>query len=499
MDVLYQIASGFVVAAQPENLLFLFIGTLLGTLVGMLPGLGPVSGISLLIPLTFGLNPISALIMFAGMYYGAAYGNTISAVLINTPGTASSVMTAVDGYPMAQKGRAGAALLIAAIASFASGTISVVALTLLALPLAAVALRFGPAEYFALMFFAITSVAVLSGRSWAKGVLAALLGLLVTTIGIDLQSGQPRFTMGIPNFLDGISFLVQVVGLFAVAEVLVNIERMASGRQTSVRLEGPLWCTREELKRSVKPIMRGGVIGFLVGILPGAGQTIATILAYAMEKRISKTPEEFGKGAVEGVAAPESANNAATSGSFVPLLTLGVPGSATTAVLLGAFILYGIQPGPQLFQNQPELAWGLINSMYIGNIMLLILNVPLVGLFARLIYLPQGMLMALVLTIASVSIYAINGSVFDLYMLLFFGVVGYGFRKLDIPIAPYVLAVVLGGMLEQSFRQAMTLSGGNPSIFFASAVCVILWIMSAASIGSNFIKRGSPASGKAAP
>jgi putative tricarboxylic transport membrane protein len=455
MDLLGQILSGFAVAAQPENLLFLLIGTLLGTIIGLLPGLGPVSGISLLIPLTFGLPPISALIMFAGIYYGAAYGNTIAAVLINTPGTASSVMTTLDGYPMAQKGRAGAALVIAAIASFVSGTISVVALTLLALPLTTFALRFGPPEYFALMVFAMTSVAALSGQSVAKGAIATLLGLMMTTIGIDLQTGQPRFTMGLPNLLDGVSFLVQVVGMFAVAEVLINIEKMMTGQAKPIRLEGPLWCTREELRRSVMPIARGGIIGFFVGVLPGTGQTIATILSYATEKRLSKNPEEFGKGAVEGLAGPESANNAATSGSFVPLLTLGVPGSATTAVLLGAFILYGIQPGPQLFQNQPELVWGLINSMYIGNIMLLILNIALVGLFARIVYLPQGVLMALILTIASVSIYAINGSVFDLYMLLVFGRVGYAFRKLDIPIAPYILAVVLGGMLEQSFRQAM--------------------------------------------
>lgn len=489
MDTLSQIVAGFAVAAEPGNLLALFVGALLGTVIGLLPGLGPVAGISLLIPLTFSLDPVGSLIMFAGIYYGAAYGSTISSVLINTPGEASSVMTTMDGYPMARSGRAGAALLIAAFASFVAGTLSIVALTLLALPLASIALKFGPAEYFMLMLFAMTAVAVLSGGSMAKGILAALLGLAVTTIGTDLQTGLARFTFGAPQLLDGIPFLVQVVGIFAVGEVLSNVASLLAGGVTAVRLRGPLWCTRDELRQAVVPTLRGGVIGFLVGVLPGAGQTIATVLAYATEKRLSKTPEAFGKGAVAGLAAPEAANNSAASGSFVPLLTLGVPGSATTAVMLGALILYGIQPGPMLFQTRPDLVWGLINSMYLGNLMLLVLNVPLVGLFARLVYVPQGILMALILCISSVSIYTINESTFDLFMMLVFGAIGFGARRLGMPVAPYVLAVVLGGMMEQSFRQAMTLSLGNPTTFVGSPIAAGLFVLTIASVAWQLYAR----------
>lgn len=489
METLSQILGGFAVALEPANLLFLFVGTLLGTIVGVLPGVGPVAGISLLIPLTFGLDPVGSLIMFAGIYYGTAYGGAITSILINTPGESSSVMTTLDGYPMARQGRAGAALLIAAIASFISGTFSIVALTIFAVPLTAAALHFGPPEYFMLMLFAMTSVAALSGNAVAKGFLAALLGLAVATVGTDLQTGMPRFTFGSQNLQDGIPFLVQVVGLFAIGEVLTNVENMMRGGTQPVRLKGPLWCTREEFRRSLMPIARGGVIGFLVGVLPGAGQTIATVFAYAAEKRLSKAPEQFGKGAVEGLAAPESASNSAALGSFVPMLALGVPGSATSAVLLGALILYGIQPGPMLLSTRPDLVWGLVNSMYLGNIMLLILNVPLVGLFARIAYLPQGIMMALILCISSVSIYSISYSTFDLFMLLVFGLVGYGFRKLGIPFAPYVLAAVLGGMLEQSFRQSMTLSGGSLEIFVSSSITATLAVLTVISLVMQLVFR----------
>lgn len=489
MDTLSQIAGGFAVALDPQNLLFLLIGTFLGTIVGVLPGIGPVAGIALLIPLTFGLDPVGSLIMFAGIYYGSAYGGSITSILINTPGESATVMTTLDGYPMARKGRAGAALLIAALASFASGTFSIIALTLLAVPLTAVAIYFGPPEYFMLMLFAMSAVAILSGNSAVKGVLAAALGLAVTTIGIDLQTGLPRFTMGVQNLQEGIPFLIQVVGMFAIGEVLVNVENMIKGGVQPIRIQGPLWCTREEFRRSVMPTVRGGIIGFLVGVLPGAGQTIATIFAYAAEKRISKTPEKFGTGMVEGVAAPESANNSSALGSFVPMLALGVPGSATSAVLLGALMIYGIQPGPLLLSTRPDLVWGLVNSMYLGNIMLLILNVPLVGLFARIAYMPQGIMMAMILCISSISIYAISYSTFDLSMLLLFGIVGYGFRKLGIPFAPYVLAAVLGGMLEQSFRQSMTISNGSLSIFMGSGITVTFLLLTIFSIGMQLFFR----------
>jgi putative tricarboxylic transport membrane protein len=392
-------------------------------------------------------------------------------------------MTTLDGYEMGRKGRAGAALAVSAIGSFIAGTLGVIGLTLFALPLASMALKFGPAEYFTLMLFAMTCVSSLSGKSPAKGMLSTLLGLVIATIGIDLQSGQPRYTMGIAEFQDGVGFIVVVVGLFAVAEVFRGMEDMFKGTAPPmIRISGRLWLTRDEWMRSIGPIWRGGVIGFVIGVLPGAGGTIAAILSYTMEKRLAKRPEEFGTGAIEGVAGPESANNSDTAGAMVPLLTLGVPGGGATAVMLGAFIMYGIQPGPLLFQNRPDLVWGLVDSMYIGNIMCLILNLPLIGIFVRLLYIPSGILYPLIVAISVIGAYAINGSTLDLYLILFFGVVGYVFGKIDIPVAPLVLSLVLGGIMEQSFRQAMTISGGNPKIFFGSTITVSLVILSVVSV-----------------
>jgi putative tricarboxylic transport membrane protein len=389
---------------------------------------------------------------------------------------------------MAKNGRAGAALAVSAIGSFIAGSIGVVALTLFALPLTSMALKFGPAEYFTLMVFAMTAVSSLTGASPAKGMLSTIFGLMIATIGIDLQSGQPRYTFGVPEFQDGVGFVVVVVGLFAVAEVFRGMEGLFQGTAPEmIKIKGRLWLTREEWKRSIGPIWRGGVIGFIIGVLPGAGGTIASILSYTTEKRLSKHPEEFGKGAIEGVAGPESANNSDTAGALVPLLTLGVPGGGSTAVLLGAFIMYGIQPGPLLFQNRPDLVWGLIDSMYIGNIMLLILNLPLIGIFVRLLYIPSAILYPLIIAISVIGAYAINGSVTDLYLILFFGVVGYIFDKVDIPIAPLVLSLVLGGMMEQSFRQAMTISGGNPKIFVNSTITVSLITLSVLSVVTPFI------------
>jgi len=488
METLTHIFNGFGVALQPINLWYTFLGVFLGTIVGVLPGIGPSASIALLIPVTFGMDPTSALIMMAGIYYGTKYGGSTTAILIRTPGEAASVMTSIDGYEMARKGRAGAALAVAAIGSFIAGTIGVVALTIFALPLASMALKFGPAEYFTLMFFAMTAVASLTGKSPAKGMLATLLGLVIATIGIDLQSGQPRYTMGVAEFQDGVGFIVVVVGLFAVAEVFRGMEGIHHGTAPEViKIKGKLWLTREEWRRSIGPIWRGGIIGFIIGVLPGAGGTIASILSYTTEKRLSKHPEEFGKGAIEGVAGPEAANNSDTAGAMVPLLTLGVPGGGATAVLLGAFIMYGIQPGPLLFQNRPDLVWGLIDSMYIGNVMLLILNLPLIGLFVRLLYIPSGILYPLIVAISVIGTFAINSSPLDLYLILFFGVLGYIFDKVDIPVAPLVLSLVLGGMMEQSFRQAMTISGGNPQIFFGSVITITLVIMSILSILLPFL------------
>ena len=488
MDTFNHILNGFVVCMQPMNLMYTFIGVLMGTIIGVLPGIGPSAGIALLIPITYGMDPTSALIMLAGIYYGNKYGGSTTAILIRTPGEAASVMTSIDGYEMARNGRAGAALAVSAIGSFIAGTIGVIGLTLFALPLASMALKFGPAEYFTLMLFAMTAVSTLTGESPAKGVIATVFGLMIATIGIDLQSGQARYTMGIPEFQDGVGFVVVVVGLFAMAEVLRGLEDIFKGTSAeAMKITGKLWLTKEEWKRSIGPIWRGGIIGFVIGVLPGAGGTIASIMSYTTEKRISKHPEEFGHGAIEGVAGPEAANNSDTAGALVPLLTLGVPGGGATAVLMGAFIMYGVQPGPLLFQNKPELVWGLINSMYVGNVMLVILNLPLIGLFVRLLYIPVGILYPLIVTISAIGAYAINGSMVDLWLILIFGIIGYVFGKVDIPVAPLVLSLVLGGIMEQSFRQAMTISGGDIKIFYGSAITVTLLIMSVISVALPFI------------
>ncbi|HYC36046.1 MAG TPA: tripartite tricarboxylate transporter permease [Usitatibacter sp.] len=482
MEVLQHVLNGFAVAAQPVNIAYLFAGCVLGTIIGVLPGVGPAAGIALLLPVTAGMPATSALIMLAGIYYGAMYGGSTTAILINTPGESGSVMTTIDGYQMARNGRAGAALAISAIASFIAGTLGIVLLTLLAVPLSTFAIRFGPAEYFTLMVFALTAASALGGDSFAKGMISTVLGLIVATVGVDLQSGQARYTFGLPQLQEGFSFIVVVVGLFAVSEVFIAIEEHLSGTAKPMRVTGPIWLTRDEWRRSVKPIARGGIVGFLVGVLPGAGSTIASILAYSIEKKWARDPSRFGKGAIEGVAAPEAANNASTAGAMVPLLTLGVPGSGATAIIMGAFIIYGIQPGPLLFQSQPALVWGLIDSMYLGNVMLLVLNLPLVGLFVRVLYIPTGILLPLILAISSIGVYSVNYSVFDLYVALAFGGIGYAFRKLGVPTAPLVLALVLGGMMEQSFRQAMTISSANPVIFVQSGISVTLLVATVLSI-----------------
>ena len=488
METFNHILNGFAVSTMPINLWYTFLGVFLGTIIGVLPGIGPSAGIALLIPVTFGMNPTSALIMMCGIYYGTKYGGSTTAILIRTPGEAASVMTSIDGYEMAKKGRAGAALAVSAIGSFIAGTLGVIGLTVFAVPLSSMALKFGPAEYFTLMLFAMTAVSTLTGKSAAKGLLATILGLMIATIGIDLQSGQARFTMGVAEFQDGVGFVVVVVGLFAVAEVLRGLEDIYKGTgAATMKITGKLWLTKEEWTRSIGPIWRGGVIGFIIGVLPGAGGTIASIMSYTTEKRLSKNPDEFGHGAIEGVAGPESANNSDTAGAMVPLLTLGIPGGGATAVLMGAFIMYGIQPGPLLFQNRPDLVWGLINSMYIGNVMLLILNLPLIGIFVQLLKIPSGILYPLIIAISVIGAYAINGSMTDLYLILLFGVVGYVFDKIDIPVAPLVLSLVLGGMMEQSFRQAMTISGANPKIFFGSPITITLVVMSVISILLPFI------------
>src|SRR5215471_7351071 len=493
MDSLTGILHGLAVAAQPIHLLYTLIGVFIGTMISHLPGIGPSAGIALLIPVTFGTDPTAALIMLAGIYYGCMYGGAVTAILLNTPGDAAAVMTTLDGYPMARKGRAGAALAIAATSSFIAGTLGVTALTFLAAPLASFALKFGPPEFFALMLFARTTVSALTGDSLAKGLLATFLGLLLATVGIDLQSGTPRFTLGLMELQDRVNFLVVVVGLFAIAEVSRMVEGTMEGTLHIVRVKGRLWFSRAEWRRAWPAIFRGAGVGFFCGAAPGLGGTIAAMLSYILEKKVSRHPEQFGQGAIEGVAAPEAATNADTCGAFVHLLALGVPGSGATAVIMGAFIMYGIQPGPMLFNSHPDLVWGLIASMYIGNMMLLVLNLPLVGVLARILYVPPGVLLCIILGIASAGVYSFNYNTFDLFLALGFGMLGYAFRKLDIPKAPLLFGLILGHTLEQSFRQALTISGGDVSVFFTHPIAAGLLLCAAVSIGGSiWAKRRRP-------
>jgi putative tricarboxylic transport membrane protein len=494
IDSLHGILHGLMVAGQPINLLYTLVGVFIGTMISHLPGIGPSAGIALLIPITFGMNPTTALIMLAGIYYGCMYGGAVTAILINTPGDAAAVMTTLDGYPLARQGRAGAALSIAAMSSFIAGTLGVTALTFVAVPVAQLALRFGPTEYFALMVFAMSTVSALTGDSLAKGLLSTSLGLAISSVGLDLQSGRSRFTMGIVDLQQGVSFLVVVVGIFALAEVGRMAEGTLDGTMHSVRVKGRIWFTRQDWKEAFPAIIRGWAVGFFCGAAPGLGGTISAMLSYITEKHLSKTPEKFGKGAIEGVAGPEAAVNADTCGAFVHLLALGIPASGSTAVIMGAFIMYGIQPGPMLFQNQPDLVWGLIASMYVGNVMLLVLNLPLVGLFARVLYAPPGVLLVMILGIASVGVYSFETNPFMLYMALLFGVVGHFFRKLDIPKAPLIFGIILGGKLEQSLRQAMTISSGDAMVFLRSPLSASLLALAVGMVALSFwAKRKSAA------
>jgi putative tricarboxylic transport membrane protein len=485
MDSLHGILHGLAVAAQPSHLLYTLAGTFIGTMISHLPGIGPSAGIALLIPVTFGMDPSTALMMLAGIYYGCMYGGAVTAILLNTPGDAAAVMTVLDGYPLARMGKAASTLAIAAISSFIAGTMGVTALAFVAVPLASIALHFGPAEYFGLIFFALSTVSALTGDSLAKGLMSTFIGLALATVGIDLQSGVPRFTFGILELQDRVSFLVVVVGLFAIAEVSRMVEGTRAGTLHTVRVQGRIWFGREEWRQACPAIFRGSAVGFFCGAAPGLGGTVAAMLSYVLEKKVSRHPERFGKGAIEGVAAPEAATNADTCGAFVHLLALGVPGSGAPAVIMGAFIMYGIQPGPMLFETHPDLVWGLIASMYLGNMMLLVLNLPLVGVLARILYVPPGILLCIILGIASAGVYSFNYDTFDLFLALGFGMLGYAFRKLDIPKAPLLFGLILGHTLEQSFRQALTISGGDVGVFFTHPIACGLLLCAVVSIGAS--------------
>jgi putative tricarboxylic transport membrane protein len=464
VEVLGQLAFGFSVALTPQNLLFGFAGALIGTMVGILPGIGPAAGIALLLPATFGLPPVTSLIMLAGIYYGAMYGGTLTSVLINTPGESASVATTFDGYKMALQGRAGAALGIAAIGSFIAGSLGVVALMLAAPPLADVAVLFGPPEYFALACLGLLTIAGLGGSSALKALIAAVAGLALSTVGADPLTGAKRYTFDVLELSDGLAFLPVAVGLFGIAEVFANLATPVRLAPIKASLSGliPTW---QDWIASRWAILRGGLIGFAIGVLPGAGATIASFVSYGVERRVSKHPERFGQGAIEGVAAPESANNAATAGAMVPLLALGIPGSATTAVLLAAFVLYGLRPGPLLLTEHPEVFWGLIASMYVGNVMLLFLNLPAAPLFASLLRLPYSVIAVGIIGISIAGAYSLSNSLFDVWVALTFGVVGYLMKRFDYPPAPLILALVLGPLIEFSLRQSLTISQGDLAIF----------------------------------
>src|SRR5688572_30454143 len=478
--------TGLAAAMSLQNLAFALIGCTLGTLIGVLPGLGPAAGTAILIPLTFKLDATGALIMLSAIYYGAMYGGTITSVLINVPGEAASVITCFDGHAMAKQGRGGTALGIAAIGSFVGGIAAVIALIVVAPPLARLALIFGPPEFFALMLVGLALITGLAGHSVVTAIVMAVLGLLVAMVGIDPVRGAPRFTFGAPSLYDGVGFIPVVMGLFGVAEILMTTEK-PRGEVIATKLR-TLFPSRAEWGRSVGPIGRGTVLGFFLGLIPGVGSIIPTFMAYILEKRLSKTPERFGTGMIEGVAAPETANNAYANAAMVPLLVLGIPSSPTIAVLMGAFIINGLTPGPFLFQERPDLVWAVIASFFIGNAILLVLNLPLVGLWASLLRVPYQYLCAGTLLFCVVGAYSLKQSIFDVGVMMGFGVLGYFLRKLDMPIAPAVLALILGPFMEKSLRTSLEISGGDFSIFFTRPISLTLIIIAAIVIVTSALR-----------
>jgi putative tricarboxylic transport membrane protein len=475
MDILHHIFFGFGVALQTDNLLFCFTGVLIGTLVGVLPGLGPVAAISLLLPATFHAPPVGSIIMLSGIYYGAMYGGSTTSILVNIPGEAASVVTCFDGYQMARQGRAGAALGISAFGSFIAGTLGVVGLAFMAPPLAALALKFGPPEYFSLMVLGLTVLTFLSGGSMLKSLMMACFGVVIGNIGLDLITAQPRFTFGLDILLDGVGLVPLVMGLFGISEVLLNVEERLSEREIFKTKFKGLLPTLQDWKKSIWPILRGTVLGFFLGILPGGGAVISSFVSYGVEKKLSNHPEEFGKGAIEGVAGPESANNSATAGAFIPLLTLGLPSNAVMAILLGALMIYNMPPGPRLITAHPNLFWGVITSMYIGNILLLILNLPLIGLWVQILKVPYPILFPLILIFCLIGAYSLNTNTAEIGLMLFFGVLGYLMKKFKYDGAPLVLAMVLGPLMDNSLRQSLLMSGGSGMIFFTRPICLVIF------------------------
>ncbi len=478
IEAFNSLLHGFSIALTPFNLLWGFIGVTLGTFIGVLPGVGPALTVAMLLPLTVKLDPTGAMIMFAGIYYGAMYGGSTTTILLNTPGESASIATALEGNLMAKNGRAGPALATCAIGSFVAGTIATILVTLLAPIVVEIALRFGPAEYFALMIFAFTTVSAVIGSSTVRGLTSLFLGLLLGVIGIDSQTGQTRFAFGVPELLDGIDVVVLAVGLFAVGEALYVAAYASRLEEKLEQLKGSLWMSKEDWKRSFPAWLRATVIGFPFGSIPAGGAEIPTFLSYATEKKLSKYSQDFGKGAIEGVAGPEAANNASVTGALVPLLTLGIPTSATAAILLSAFQNYGIQPGPLLFQTQGDLVWGLLASLYIGNVLLLVLNLPLVGIWVRVLTIPRPMLYAGILVFATLGAYSLHQSTVDLIILYVFGLLGFVMRRWNIPVAPAVIGLILGPLAETQARRALAISQGDPSVFITEPISAAILLLS---------------------
>ncbi|WP_398472597.1 tripartite tricarboxylate transporter permease [Tardiphaga sp.] len=479
MDVFSALGHGFSVAATPLNILFCFIGAICGTLIGVLPGLGPVATISLLLPATYALDPVGAIIMLAGIYYGAQYGGSTTAILVNIPGESTSVVTAIDGYKMALQGRAGEALAIAAIGSFIAGCFGTVVIALLGPPLAMMAQKFASPDYFSLMVLGLVSAVVLANGSAFRAIAMIFLGLLLGMVGMDINTGEARMTFGLIELSDGINFVALVMGFFGVAEVISNLENVSQRIVNHTKINS-IWPSLKVLRGAWGAVTRGTVLGTLFGVLPGGGATIASFSSYALEKRVSKTPERFGNGAIEGVAGPESANNAAAQTSFVPLLTMGIPTSATMALLVGALTLHGIAPGPTIISRQPDLFWGLIASMFIGNAMLVIINLPMIGLWVRLLNVPYRILYLVIAVICAIGVYSVNNSSFDVYMTIGFTALGYILRKLDAEPAPLLMGFVLGPMVEENFRRSLITSHGDPMVFLQRPISLALLLLSAA-------------------
>ncbi len=477
MDAIQNLLLGFTVALTPQNIFLAFVGSVIGTLIGVLPGIGPVAGTAMLIPLTFSMGPTGAIIMLTALFYGTQYGGTITSVLMNVPGEAASAITCLDGYAMAKQGRAGVALSIAAIGSFVGGTFATVCLVVAAGPLTRWALEFGPVEFFALIVLGLSLLTGLAGKSMVKALIMGIVGLILAMIGMDPVRGLPRFTFGRMELMDGIGFVPVIMGLFGMAEILENAEKPFA--QVVLARMSTLVPSRQEFRDSVGPIVRGSLIGTALGLVPGMTGSASSLLSYVTERKVSKTPEKFGTGMIAGVAGPETANNAHANGALIPLFTLGIPASPTVAVIMGAFMMHGLIPGPFLFKEHPDVAWGVIASFYVGNVILLILNLPLIGIWVKILQVPYGLLSGIILAFMVLGAYSVSNSAFDVAVMTVFGLIGYLLRKMDFPLAPIVLTLILGPLMERSLRQALEISQGSPAIFLKSPIAVVLLAVAA--------------------